>query len=291
MVAIDRIRRGLQEMEETGAISTAAMSKSPRLAAMVGLDVSLQAVQEYRRKAKNLRAEIASLHRTLAKEIEARTARITREHDELGWMPDEKGRGRIDHLGSTKRIQLRDAALSKMRKVVQATVAEKVEPLRVKVRELEATRGYLREAWSSPLVYLNRMTLLSQDRATAHAVLAGAGAYTLNLAAAEAIRKGNPALAMAVCAATEHLNKEQASLMRYTREEIAASVGFKDFFDATEALEMTGLELATAELDGRELVGVTVRPEERMSLGNRKAEVARSLGKTPEEMEGKSDAD
>ncbi len=130
------------------------------------------------------------------------------------------------------------------------------------------------------------MTLLSQDRATAQAVLAGAGAYTLNLAAAEAIRKGNLALAMAVCAATEHPNKEQSGLMRYSREEIAASVGFKDFFDATEALEMTGLELATAELDGRELVGVTVRPEERMALGNRKAEVARSLGKTPEELEG-----
>ncbi len=96
---------------------------------------------------------------------------------------------------------------------------------------------------------------------------------------------------MAVCAATENLNKEQSGLMRYSREEIAASVGFKDFFDATEALEMTGLELATAELDGRELVGVTVRPEERMALGNRKAEVARSLGKTVEELEGKTNAD
>ena len=50
-------------------------------------------------------------------------------------------------------------------------MAEKVEPLRVKVRELEAVRGYLKEAWSSPLVYLNRSTLLSQDRATAQAVL------------------------------------------------------------------------------------------------------------------------
>ena len=152
-----------------------------------------------------------------------------------------------------------------------------------------ARLGYLREAWSTPLVYLNRMTLLSQDRATAQAVLSGAGAYTLNLAAAEAIRKGNLPLAMAVCAATENLNKEQSGLMRYSREEIAASVGFKDFFDATEALEMTGLELATAELDGRELVGVTVRSEERMALGNRKIEVAKSLGKTVEALEGKTD--
>ncbi len=72
-----------------------------------------------------------------------------------------------------------------MRKVVEATVAEKVEPLRVKVRELEAIRGYLREAWSTPLVYLNRSTLLSPERATAQTVLNGAGAYQLNLAAAE----------------------------------------------------------------------------------------------------------
>ena len=53
-------------------------------------------------------------------------------------------------------------------------------------------------------------------------------------------------------------------------------------------LEMTGLELAEAELDGRELVGVTVRSEERTGLGLRKAEVAKSLGKTVEEMEGKT---
>ncbi len=290
MKPIDRIRRGLQEMEETGSAWTAAMSKSPRLAAMVGLDVSLTGVREHRRKAKNLKNEIMKLHFDLGVEDAAKTARITREHDELGWMPDEKGRGRIDHLGATKRMQLRDAALSKMRKVVEATVAEKVEPLRVKVRELEATRGYLREAWSTPLVYINRMTLLSQDRATAQAVLSGAGAYTLNLAASEAMRKGYLALAMAVCAATENLNKEQSGLMRYTREEIAASVGFKDFFDATEALEMTGLELATAELDGRELVGVTVRSEERMALGRRKEQTAKSLGKSIEELEGKTDA-
>ncbi len=89
MVAVDRIRAGLREMEETGSTSTANMSKTPRLAALVGLDVSLQAVQEHRRKAKNLRAEISSLHRTLAKEIEAQTAKITRDHDDLGWMPDE----------------------------------------------------------------------------------------------------------------------------------------------------------------------------------------------------------
>ncbi len=288
MVAVDRIRRGLQEMEETGSTSTAAMSQSPRLAAMVGLDVSLQAIKEHRRKAKNLKNEIMKLHFDLGVEDAAKTEKITREHDALGWMPDEKGRGRIDHLGSTKRMMLRDTALANMRKALRATVAEKVEPLRVKVRELEATRGYLREAWSTPLVYINRMTLLSRDRATAQAVLAGAGAYTLNLAATEAMRKGNLALAMAVCAATEHLNKEQRGLMRYTREEIAASVGFKDFFDATEALEMTGLDLETAELDGRELVGVTVRREERMALGIRKTEVAKSLGKTIEDLEGKT---
>ena len=163
--------------------------------------------------------------------------------------------------------------------------------MRVKVRELEAIRGYLREAWSSPLIFLNRSTLLSQDRATAAAVLAGAGAFTLNMAAAEAIRSGNRFLAMAVCSATETLNKEQASMMRYTREEISASVAFDEFHAAFEALEMAGIELATAELDGRELVGVKVRPEERMTLGNRKTEVAKSLGKTVEALEGKTDAD
>ena len=205
----ERIRRGLREMEETGSRSTANMASTGRLAAMAGLDVSISSVRELRVKAKNLRNEIAKLHTDLAKEDAAKTARITREHDELGWMADEKGRGRIDHLGATKRMQLRDAALAKMRKALRATVTEKAEQLRVKVRELEDTLTYLREAWSTPLVYLNRSTLLSPERATAQGILNGAGAYQLNAAAAEAIRSGNRALAAAVCTATEHLNKEQ----------------------------------------------------------------------------------
>ena len=85
---------------------------------------------------------------------------------------------------------------------------------------------------------------------------------------------------------TEKPNKEQASLMRYSREEISASVGFKDFFDATENLEMAGVDLATAELDGRELVGVKVRSEERMALGRLKTEVEKRLGKTPVDDQG-----
>jgi hypothetical protein len=46
---------------------------------------------------------------------------------------------------------------------------------------------------------------------------------------------------------------------------------------------MTGIELAEAELDGRELVGVKVRPEQRMALGRLKEQTAKNLGKTPEE--------
>lgn len=282
----ERIRRGLEEMRATGSRSTANMASTGRLAAMAGLDVSLTSVKELRVKARNLRNEIAKLHTDLAKENEAKTVRITREHDELGWMPDEKGRGRIDHLGATKRRQLRDAALNKMRKMLRGTVAEKAETLRVKVRELEETRTYLREAWSTPLVYLNRSTFLSQERLTAQGILNGAGAYQLNQAASEAIRTGNRALAAAVCTATEKLNKAQTSLMKYSREEIAASVGFKEFFDASEALEMARYELAGAELDGRELVGVRVRPEERMAVGRIKEDVAANLGKTVEELDG-----
>jgi len=274
-----RIRRGLEEMRATGSRSTANMASTGRLAAMAGLDVSLVSVKELRLKAKNLRADISKLRSDLAKEDEAKTARIVREHGELGWMPDDKGRGRIDHLGSTKRMQLRDAALRKMRKTLRTNVAEKAEMLRRKVRELEDTRTYLREAWSSPLVYLNRATLLDGERATAQTVLNGAGAYTLNLAAAEAIRTGNRGLAAAVCAATEHLNKSQRELMKYSREEIAASVGFQEFFDASEALEMARYELASAELDGRELVGVRVSPEERMAVGRIKEEWVGSLDK------------
>ncbi len=76
---------------------------------MAGLDVSIQSVRELRVKAKSFHDEIAKLHTDLAKENQAKTERIVREHDELGWMPDEKGRGRIDHLGSAKRMQFRDA--------------------------------------------------------------------------------------------------------------------------------------------------------------------------------------
>lgn len=288
MKPIDRIRRGLDEMRESGSTSTAAMSKAPRLAAMVGLDVSLTNVREHRRKAKNLKNEILKLHFDLGVEDAAKTEKITREHDELGWMLDEKGRGRVDHLGSTKRMMLRDSALAKMRKALRVGVAEKAEPLRVKVRELEAVRELLQDAYSSPLTVLYRTTLRSQDRLTAQGILAHAGAYQINDAADEAIRTGNRDLAAAVCTMTEKLSKGQRDLLTHTREEISASVGFKDFFDATEALEMCGLELATAELDGRELVGVTVRREERMALGTRKTEVARSFGKTVEEMEGKT---
>jgi hypothetical protein len=159
-------------------------------------------------------------------------------------------------------------------------VADKAEALRVKIRELEVTRGYLREAWSTPLVYLNRSTLLSPERATAQAVLNGAGAYQLNAAAAEAIRSANPALAAAVCMATEHLDKTQRGLMRYSREEIAASVGFNQYSDANTNLEAAKYDLASAELDGRELVGVKVRPEERMKLGTGKAEFEAQLDKS-----------
>ena len=96
------------------------------------------------------------------------------------------------------------------------------------------------------MVYLNRSTLLSSERATAQAVLNGAGAYQLNAAAAEAIRSANPALAAAVCTATEHLDKKQTRLMRYSREEIAASVGFNEYSDANENLEAAKYELASA---------------------------------------------
>jgi len=275
----DRIRAGLIEMEKAGSKSTANMAPTTRLAAMSGLNVSIQSVRELRVKAKTLHTEIANLHTDLAKEDKAKTARIKREHDDLGWMPDEKGRGRIDHLGSAKRKQLRDAALAKMRKALRATVVEKAEALRVKIRELEETRGYLREAWSTPLVYLNRSTLLSPERATAQAVLNGAGAYQLNAAASEAIRSANPALAAAVCMATERLDKTQRGLMRYSREEIAASVGFNEYSDANTNLEAAKYDLASAELDGRELVGVKVRPEERMKLGTGRAEFEAQLGK------------
>ena len=55
-------------LEETGSHSTANMASTGRLAAMAGLDVSLQSVKAHRLKAKNLNSEIANLHTRLAKE-------------------------------------------------------------------------------------------------------------------------------------------------------------------------------------------------------------------------------
>ena len=289
MATIDRIKAGLRHMEESGSDSTAHMSPSVRLASLAGLDVTLPAVRAHRFKAKTIHSQITKLHTDLAKKIEAEAVEVVRTYKDLGKFPHESGLGQGDDLGATKRRQYQDRALDHMKKARRAEVAEKAEPLRGQIREMKATLDLMREAWFTPLTFLYRTTLNSEERLRAHGILADAGAFQLNMAADEATRTGSRGLAAAVCARSEKLSEEQKKSIRFTREELSSSVVFDLFHQATEAIEMAGLDLAEAELNGRELVNVTVRPEERMALGRRKTEIAKSLGKPVEELDDGSD--
>ena len=263
---LSRIAAGLRQMEESGSDSTAKPSPTIRLAAMAGLDVTLPAVKMHRYKAKTIHDQITKIHTDLAEKTKVETAKIVDAHKDLGKFPHESGLGQHDDLGATKRLQYQNRALANMEKKLRAGVAEKIEPLRVTLRGLGETLELMREAWHSPLTYIYRTTLNSEERLRAHGILSDAGSYQLNMAADEATRTGSRGLAAAVCARSEKLSEEQKKSIRFTREGLSSSVAYDDFYAATEAIEMAGLDLAAAELNGRELVNVTVRPEERMAL-------------------------
>lgn len=176
---LSRIAAGLRQMEESGSDSTAKPSPSIRLAAMAGLVVTLPAVKMHRYKAKTIHDQITKIHADLAEKIAVETAKIVEVHKDMGKYPHDSGIGQLDDLGATKRLQYQNRALASMEKGLRAGVAEKIEPLRVQLRALKDTLELMREAWHSPLTYIYRTTLNSEERLRAHGILSDAGAYQL----------------------------------------------------------------------------------------------------------------
>lgn len=278
----DKLRRGLTELQDSGTGSTLDLNPASKLAAIAGLDSSIKALKEFHIKAKRVNSAITKTHLDLGVKQAAEVERITFEHKDLGKYRDEKGRGMMDPLGATTRMKLRNDAVNRMKKLLRKDVAEFVEPLRVEVSDLEAVLKFHRQSWSTPLTYLYRSTAKSSDRATAQAVLANVGAFQLNDAATEAIQTGDMALAAAICTITETLREGQVDLLNFSRETLAATVSYKEYHVAHEAIELAGLELGQADLDARDLAGIKVTRERRMNFGNHKATVLADLGIKPE---------
>lgn len=281
----DKIRKGLKQFQDSSATSTAELPTVGKLVSMAGLNTNLTTIKEMRVATKRDRDRLSHIRKGVLDEIEKKSERIKREHDDMGWTPDEKGRGRVDQLGADRRRKLRDSALKQMRKAVLSNSTDEVAKIRGDIAERRDKLKLLHEAWASPLVVLNRTTLKSQDRATATANLVGQGAYAIDLAAAEAIRTGDGALGMAVCVAMDGLNKEQKSLLRYSKNEIAATLTFKDFSDAYESLEMSRYFLDASDLAANEIVGGPVTSKEKIRVGLIKESLAANLGKPVEDLD------
>ena len=133
---------------------------------------------------------------------------------------------------------------------------------------------------------LHRTTLLDKDRATAQTILAGAGVHALNSAAEEAVRTGNRGLAAAVTSALDHLPRGQRQLLRFSREEVAASVVREEFVAAEEQLTMSRYLLHMVEDLAHEVVTGKVDPDRKVRTGTLKMELAAKLGKTEAELDG-----
>lgn len=285
-MANERIRKGIDELKASGASSTADVSPAGALAAIAGTPTALIDLKENRAAAKTIRDAMIHVRKHVTSEIKAKGARISREHDELGCVPNENGVGRFDDMGPTKRRQYRDRALNKMERTVRGGVDEKVTEARVNAKALRETLATLEEAYASPLKLLHRTTLLDKDRATAQTILAGAGVHALNSAAEEAVRTGNRALAAAVTSALDHLPRGQRQLLRFSREEVAASVVREEFVAAEEQLTMSRYLLHMVEDLAHEVVTGKVDPDRKVRTGTLKMELAAKLGKTEAELDG-----
>ena len=153
-------------------------------------------------------------------------------------------------------------------------------------KALRETLATLEEAYATPLKLLHRTTLLDKDRATAQTILIGAGVHALNTAAEEAVRSGSKALAGAVTSALDHLPKEQRPLLRFSREEVAASVVYEEFSAAMEQLTMSRYLLHMVEDLSHEVITGKIDPDRKVRTGTVKMELAAKLGKTVEELDG-----
>ena len=276
----DLIRKGIDALQASGVRSTADVNPAAKLAEMAGLNTSLQTIKETRHAAKTLRDRLVHVRTSLQKDIAAKEARIRREHDEMGWLEGDRPGHRIDQLGPNRRRVMRDAALNKMRKAIKSNVTDELAIARQNLVEQEKKLKLLDAAWASPLTVLNRTTLKSQDRATAQANLNGAGVHSVNTAAEEAVRTGDKAVAAAVTMAIDHLPKEQRSLLKFSREEIAASVIFDEFSAASEQLVMTEYLLEMSKDLTDEIDHGSIDPDRKIRTGTIKRELAAKLGKT-----------
>ena len=279
------IKRGVDALLAYGAKSTADMNSSGKLAAMAGLSTTISTICDLQVEAKQVRDRLVFIHKDVFSEIEKRTEQIKKNHNAMGYIARENGPGRIDTMGSEKRVELQQAAIHRMRKEVLGTPNEEVEELRGKIAGHRAMWQMLKEAWASPLVVLNRTTFKSEGRATAAQNLVGAGAYAVDLAAAEAIRTGDAGLGAAVCVAIDHLSKSEQNSLRYSKNEIASSLTHKDFTAAHEALQMSKYFLDAADLSTDEITGEPVTPEDRIRVGMVKRTVAEDIGKPEDQLD------
>ncbi len=85
--------------------------------------------------------------------------------------------------------------------------------------------------------------------------------------------------------AIDHLPKEQRSLLKFSREEIAASVIFDEFSAASEQLVMTEYLLEMSKDLTDEIDHGSIDPDRKIRTGTIKRELAAKLGKTEAEID------
>jgi len=281
----DLIRKGIDALQAAGVRSTADVTPAGKLAAMSGLDVSPHNLKTFRSSAKSLRDGLVRARESLEKEIKAKTARIEKEYSELGWIEGDRPGTRIDQLGADRRRSMKNKAIAQMTRTVRGTMNEKVAEAHRVLKEHKDKLPFFEEAYHSPLLLLNRSTLLSNDRDTAQGILNGAGVHTINTAAAEAVRTNNRALAAAVTSAIDGLPKEQRQLLKFSREEIAASVVADEFLAAYEQLVMSKYLLTMSCDLVAEVEAGKVDHDQKIRTGLIKRDLAAQLGKTEESLD------
>ena len=115
--------------------------------------------------------------------------------------------------------------------------------------------------------------------------------HTINTAAEEAVRTGDKALAAAVASAIDQLPKEQRQLLKFSREEIAASVTFEDFSAATEQLVMTKYLVEMSKDLTDEIDHGRINPDRKIRTGTIKKDLAARLGKPEEALDDEGGLD
>lgn len=279
------IRRGLEAFEKSGAKSTLDMDMVGSISELSGLSTTLGTISALRTATKEVRDRLLSIKSRVAGELEGRAEQIRRDYADMGFSPRDSGPGRIDVKGPAWRRENRDEALRTMRKKFLDASKEEIAELIGKIAEHRDELRLLKDAWASPIDVLKRSTFNSEERVRATQVLAGADIGELNQAAAEAVRTNNRGLAAAVCVSLKGISDEQKQLMRFSPEQISASVMHKEFAAVNEGLQMSEYYLNSAKISSSDIDGTPTSPEDKIAVGLIKCDLARATGKTEEELD------